>query len=200
MIQEILVNFASVQVWLGLAVGVIGGMVIGAMPGLSGGMAIALLLPVTYSMEPVAALVMLMAIYTAAMTGGSISAILLHTPGTPANAATAIEGYPLTKQGRGLEAVGMSMLSSGIGGLASAIALLVIAPPLAKVSLMFSEPESFLISIFGLTVIGSLAGNSILKGLLMGLVGLFLATVGTDSVTGVLRYTCLLYTSDAADE
>lgn len=187
--QEILANFASVQVWLGLAVGVIGGMVIGAMPGLSGGMAIALLLPVTYSMEPVAALVMLMAIYTAAMTGGSISAILLHTPGTPANAATAIEGYPLTKQGRGLEAVGMSMLSSGIGGLASAIALLVIAPPLAKVSLMFSEPESFLISIFGLTVIGSLAGNSILKGLLMGLVGLFLATVGTDSVTGVLRYT-----------
>lgn len=189
MIQEIIANFCSVQVWLGLAVGVIGGMIIGAMPGLSGGMAIALLLPVTYSMEPVAALVMLMAIYTAAMTGGSISAILLHTPGTPANAATAMEGYPLTLQGRGLEAVGMSMLSSGIGGLASAIALLVIAPPLARVSLMFSEPESFLISIFGLTVIGSLAGNSILKGLLMGLVGLFLATVGTDSVTGVLRYT-----------
>ena len=145
--------------------------------------------PVTYSMEPVAALVMLMAIYTAAMTGGSISAILLHTPGTPANAATAIEGYPLTLQGRGLEAVGMSMLSSGIGGLASAVALLLIAPPLAKVSLLFSEPESFLIAIFGLTVIGSLAGNSILKGLLMGLVGLFLATVGTDSVTGTLRYT-----------
>ncbi len=189
MIQEIISNFCSVQVWLGLAVGVIGGMVVGAMPGLSGGMAIALLLPVTYSMEPVAALVMLMAIYTAAMTGGSISAILLHTPGTPANAATAIEGYPLTKQGRGLEAVGMSMLSSGIGGLSSAIALLVIAPPLAMVSLKFSEPESFLISVFGLTVIGSLAGKSILKGLLMGLVGLFLATVGMDAVTGTLRYT-----------
>ncbi|WP_294852829.1 tripartite tricarboxylate transporter permease [uncultured Oscillibacter sp.] len=189
MIQEIISNFCSIQVWIGLAVGVIGGMVVGAMPGLSGGMAIALLLPVTYSMEPVAALVMLMAIYTSAMTGGSISAILLHTPGTPANAATAIEGYPLTKQGRGLEAVGMSMLSSGIGGLSSAIALLVIAPPLAMVSLKFSEPESFLISIFGLTVIGSLSGNSILKGLLMGLVGLFLATVGMDAVTGTLRYT-----------
>lgn len=189
MIQEIISNFCSVQVWLGLAVGVIGGMVVGAMPGLSGGMAIALLLPVTYSMEPVAALVMLMAIYTSAMTGGSISAILLHTPGTPANAATAIEGYPLTKQGRGLEAVGMSMISSGIGGLSSAIALLVIAPPLAMVSLKFSEPESFLISVFGLTVIGSLAGKSILKGLLMGLVGLFLATVGMDAVTGTLRYT-----------
>ena len=127
-----------------------------------------LLLPITYSMSPVAALVMLMAIYTSAMTGGSISAILLHTPGTPANAATAIEGYPLTKQGRGLEAVGMSMLSSGIGGLLSAIALLVIAPPLAMISLKFSEPESFLIAVFGLTVIGSLAGKSMLKGLLMG--------------------------------
>lgn len=189
MLQEIIANFCSIQVWIGLVVGVVGGMVVGAMPGLSGGMAIALLLPVTYSMEPVAALVMLMAIYTAAMTGGSISAILMHTPGTPANAATAMEGYPLTKQGRGLEAIGMSMLSSGIGGLLSAIALLVIAPPLSKVSLMFSEPETFLISVFGLTVIGSLAGNSILKGLLMGLVGLFLATVGTDVVTGTLRYT-----------
>lgn len=189
MIETVLSNLMSVQVWIGLIVGVVGGMVIGAMPGLSGGMAIALLLPVTYSMEPIAALVMLMAIYTAAMTGGSISAILLHTPGTPANAATALEGYPLTKQGRGLEAVGMSMLSSGFGGLMSAIALLIIAPPLAMVSLKFSEPESFLIAIFGLTVIGSLAGNSILKGLLMGFTGLLMATVGVDSLTGTLRYT-----------
>lgn len=189
MLLTVLHNLMSVQVWLGLAVGVIGGMIVGAMPGLSGGMAIALLLPITYSMEPAAALVMLMAIYTSAMTGGSISAILLHTPGTPANAATAIEGYPLTKQGRGLEAIGMSMLSSGFGGLLSAIALLVIAPPLAMVSLKFSEPEDFLIAVFGLTVIGSLAGKSLLKGLLMGLVGLFMATVGMDSITGSLRYT-----------
>ena len=104
MLQEIIFKFASVQVWIGLVISVIGGMAVGAIPGLSGGMAIALLLPVTYSMEPVAALVMLMAIYTSAMTGGSISAILLHTPGISANAATAMEGYPLTKQGRGLEA------------------------------------------------------------------------------------------------
>ena len=189
MFETVLSNLMTLEVWAGLAVGVIGGMVVGAMPGLSGGMAIALLLPITYSMSPVAALVMLMAIYTSAMTGGSISAILLHTPGTPANAATAIEGDPLTKQGRGLEAVGMSMLSSGIGGLLSAIALLVIAPPLAMISLKFSEPESFLIAVFGLTVIGSLAGKSMLKGLLMGLMGLLLATMGIDNVTGVLRYT-----------
>jgi len=188
-IEAVVTNLMTVEVWVGLFVGVVGGMIVGAMPGLSGGMAIALLLPITYSMSPVAALVMLMAIYTSAMTGGSISAILLHTPGTPANAATALDGYPLTKQGRGLEAIGMSMLSSGIGGLSSAIALLLIAPPLAMVSLKFSEPESFLIAVFGLTVIGSLAGKSILKGLLMGLVGLFMATVGMDNVTGVLRYT-----------
>lgn len=127
-----------------MIVGVVGGMVVGAMPGPQRWYGDCSSAAVTYSMDPVAALVMLMAIYTSAMTGGSISAILLHTPGTPANAATAMEGYPLTKKGRGLEAVGMSMLSSGIGGFASALALLVIAPPLAKVSLMFSEPESFL--------------------------------------------------------
>ena len=119
MFQTVMMNLLAPETLIGLIIGVVGGMVVGAMPGLSGGMAIALLLPVTYSMSPVAALVMLMAIYTSAMTGGSISAILLHTPGTPANAATAMEGYPLTKQGRGLEAVGMSMLSSGIGGTAA---------------------------------------------------------------------------------
>ena len=189
MFQTVMMNLLAPETLIGLIIGVVGGMVVGAMPGLSGGMAIALLLPVAYSMSPVAALVMLMAIYTSAMTGGSISAILLHTPGTPANAATAMEGYPLTKQGRGLEAVGMSMLSSGIGGFVSAVALLVIAPPLAMISLKFSEPESFLIAVFGLTVIGSLAGKSMLKGLLMGLMGLLLATVGVDNVTGVIRYT-----------
>ena len=189
MFETVLSNLMSTNVLIGLVVGVVGGMVVGAMPGLSGAMAIALLLPVTYSMSPIAALVMLMAIYTSAMTGGSISAILLHTPGTPANAATAMEGYPLTKKGRGLEAVGMSMLSSGIGGFISAVALLLIAPPLAMISLKFSEPESFLISIFGLTVIGSLAGKSMTKGLLMGAVGLLLATIGVDNITGVHRYT-----------
>lgn len=189
MIQEVLTNFFSFEVLAALLIGVCGGMIIGSLPGLSGSMAIALLLPVTFSMDPAAGLIMLMAIYTAAMTGGSISAILLHTPGTPANAATALEGYPLTKQGRGLEAVGMSMISSTFGGVFSAVALIIIAPPLAKVSLMFSEPEYFLVALFGMTIIGSLASDSMLKGLIMGVAGLFLATVGMDSVTGALRFT-----------
>lgn len=186
---QVLSNLLSFESMIALIVGVVGGMIIGALPGLSGSMAIALLLPITFSMDPAAALIMLMAIYTSAMTGGSISAILLHTPGTPASAATVIEGYPLTKQGRGLEAVGMSMISSTFGGLFSAVALLAIAPPLARISLKFSEPEYFLIALFGLTIIGSLAGDSMVKGLLMGLLGLFFATVGLDGVSGMIRFT-----------
>lgn len=182
-------NLFTIEVLIALIVGVGLGMVIGAMPGLSGTMAIALLLPITYSMKAAPALIMLMSIYTSAMTGGSIPAILLHTPGTPGNAATAIEGYPMTKQGRGLEALGISMISSTFGGIFSAIALLVIAPPLAKISLLFSEPENFLVAIFGLTIIGSLAGSNITKGLLCGAIGLVLATVGIDNITGTLRFT-----------
>lgn len=189
MLLEVLSNIFSFNVLIALLIGVVGGMIIGALPGLSGSMAIALLLPITFSMDSAAGLIMLMAIYTSAMTGGSISAILLHTPGTPANAATVLDGYPLTKQGRGLEAIGMSLMGSVFGGVFSAIALFIIAPPLAKVSLMFSEPEYFLVAVFGLSIIGSLAGDSILKGLLMGLLGLFIATIGLDSVSGVLRFT-----------
>jgi len=187
-LNAVIQNLFTLDVLIALLVGVCLGMVIGAMPGLSGTMAIALLLPITYSMDAAPALIMLMAIYTSAMTGGSISAILLHTPGTPGNAATAIEGYPMTKQGRGLEALGISMLSSTFGGVLSAIALLLIAPPLAKVSLLFSEPENFLVAIFGLTIIGSLAGEDMIKGLLCGAIGLALATVGIDNISGTLRF------------
>ena len=181
-------NLFTVDVLIALLVGTILGMVIGALPGLSGTMAIALLLPITYSMKAAPAIIMLMAIYTSAMTGGSISAILLHTPGTPSNAATSIDGYPMTLQGRGNQALGLSMISSTFGGVFSAIALLLLAPPLAKVSLLFSEPENFLVAIFGLTVIGSLGGDDMVKGLLSGALGLLLAVIGMDNITGVIRY------------
>lgn len=182
-------NLFTIDVAIALIIGVGLGMVVGALPGLSGTMAIALLLPVTYSMKAAPAIIMLMAIYTAAMTGGSIPAILLHTPGTPGNAATALDGYPMTLQGKGNQALGISMMSSTFGGIFSAVALLVLAPPLAKVSLLFSEPENFLVAVFGLTVIGSLGGDDMLKGLLSGAIGLLLATVGIDNISGVLRYT-----------
>ncbi len=187
--ETIAANLFSFQTGVALLVGVVGGMVIGVLPGLNATMAVSLLLPVTFSMEPYAGFIMLMAIYTAAFYGGSISAILIRTPGTPSSAATAIDGYELTRQGRGLEAIGMATVASMIGGTLSGIALLTISPLLAKVSLLFSAPEYFLIAIFGLTVIGGLSGGSMIKGFLMGAFGLFLGTIGLDSITGQLRFT-----------
>lgn len=188
MFAEILEQLLSFQTLLGLLVGVGGGMVIGALPGLGATMGIAILIPVTYSMEPVPALIMLTAIYTSAIYGGSITAILLHTPGTPASAATAMDGYKLTLRGEGLRAIGMSTVGSTIGGTISGIALLLIAPPLARFSLQFNAPEYFLLAIFGLTIIGSLAADNLLKGLISGIFGLCLALVGYDVMNGIPRF------------
>lgn len=177
------------DVLMAMMVGVIGGMVIGILPGLGGTIAAALMMPLTYSLSPVAALVMLTAIYTSAVYGGSFTAILLHTPGTTASAATAIDGYELTKQGRGLEAIGIASFASVFGGFFSGIMLLMIAPSLSKVALMFSSSEYFLIAVFGLTIIGSLVKDAPVKGLASGAFGLLISTVGMDSMTGELRFT-----------
>lgn len=174
---------------LALLVGVVGGIVIGALPGFSASMGVALLIPVTYGMSPVAGLVMLVAVYTSSIYGGSITATLCHTPGTPASAATALDGYKLTQQGRGMEAVGVATVASTIGGVVGAAALLTLSPLLGAFSLKFSALEYFLLSVFGLTIIGSLAGDSIVKGLFSGILGLFLGTVGIDSISGAPRMT-----------
>ncbi len=174
---------------IALITGVVAGMIVGALPGLSATMAVALLIPLTFSMGAVPGLVMLTAIYTSAIYGGSISAILLHTPGTPSSAATALDGYQLTKQGRGLEAIGVSTISSMIGGIISGFTLLFLAPPLSLISLKFSNPEYFLIAVFGLTIIASLATDSVVKGLLSGIFGLVVGLVGTDMLTGFPRFT-----------
>jgi putative tricarboxylic transport membrane protein len=187
--MEILQTFLTLQSLIALMVGVLGGMLIGALPGLGATMGVALLIPITYGMEPTAALIMLTSIYTSAIYGGSITAILIHTPGTPASAATAADGYALTLQGKGLEALGASTICSMIGGTISAIALMTIAPPLAGFSLRFSAAEYFLIAIFGLTIIGSLAGDNMLKGLLSGIFGLALGLIGYDVSFGVARFT-----------
>ena len=181
-------NLLTVEAGIGLFIGVVGGMVIGALPGLSATMGIALLIPATYGMDPTAAILMLASIYTSAVYGGSISAILIHTPGTPSSAATCLDGYPMTQKGEALHAIGLSTTSSVIGGTISAIALLLIAPPLARVSLRFSSPEYFLIAIFGLTLIASLSSGSMIKGLLAGAVGLVAGLIGF-SPDGFARYT-----------
>lgn len=186
---EVISNILSFESLIALVIGVVGGMVIGALPGLNATMAISLLIPITYSMSPYAAFIMMMAVYTSAFYGGSLTAILIHTPGTPSSAATAGDGYALTQQGRGLEAMGMSTVASAFGGLMSGIALLTLAPLLGRLTLFFSAPEYFLIVILGLSIIGGLGTGSMVKGFLMGVFGLLLGTVGTDGITGQLRFT-----------
>lgn len=182
-------NLLNLETILAILFGVIAGIVVGSLPGLSATMAIALLIPVTFGMNPVAGLTMLATIYTSAVYGGSISAILIHTPGTPASAAASLDGYKMTQQGLGAKAIGISTISSMIGGFVSGFALLFLAPPLSRVSLAFSAPEYFLIAIFGLTIIGSLAAKSMIKGLASGLLGLLIGTIGVDILTGYPRFT-----------
>ena len=174
---------------IAIFVGVVSGIFIGAMPGFSASMGVALLIPVTFGMSPVAGLLMLTAVYTSAIYGGSITATLCHTPGTPASAATSIDGYKLTQQGRGMETVGVCTLASMIGGSVGALALLFLSPPLGRFSLQFSALEYCLLALFGVTIIGSLAGESLAKGIFSGILGLFLGTVGLDAITGAPRFT-----------
>jgi putative tricarboxylic transport membrane protein len=189
LLYDIIYSIFQIDTLVAMAVGIFFGIVIGALPGLSAPLGIALLIPVTFGMRPAPALIMLAVLYTSAVYGGSISAILIHTPGTSASAATALDGYQMTLQGKGLQALGLSTLYSMIGGTCSGIALLFLAPPLAKVSLMFGPPEYFMVALFGLTIIGSLASGNVLKGLWAGIIGMLLSTVGMDINTGVYRFT-----------
>lgn len=177
------------EVLICLFIGTVGGVIIGALPGLSASMGVALMIPVTYSMNPVPAIVMLSAIYTSAIYGGSITASLINTPGTPASAATAMDGFALTKRGEGLKAIGICTIASMIGGTFSAVMLLLLAEPLAKISLLFGPAEYCLMGVFGLSIIGSLAGENMVKGLISGLLGVFIGTIGLDYMLAVPRYT-----------
>jgi len=169
--------------------GVTIGIIIGALPGLSATMGVALLLPITFGMDAGIGLCMLVALYCGAMYGGSISAILLHTPGTPAAAATCLDGYPMAQKGQAGKAIGFSLVASFCGGIFSAFALLFIAPPLSKVSLLFGPPEYFSLAILGLTLIATLTQGDWIKGLISGSIGLLIAMVGLDIVTAQSRFT-----------
>jgi putative tricarboxylic transport membrane protein len=182
---EILLDFDIV---LALFVGTIGGMVVGALPGFTAAMGVSLLLPLTFGMEPIPSMVMLTALYTSAIYGGSISAILIHTPGTPASGATADDGFELTKQGLGLQALGVSTICSCIGGIMSGLALLFIAPPLAEISLLFGPAEYLFVAFFGLTIIGSLCSGGIVKGLVCAAFGLAISCIGIDTDTQYPRF------------
>lgn len=171
-----------------IVAGCVFGIVIGAIPGLTSTMGVALMVPVTFAMEPSTGLMLLGSVYCSSVYGGSISAILLNTPGTPAGAATVLDGHQMTLKGQSKQALGISAISSCIGGVFSAIVLATMAPWLAKQALRFGPPEYFALAVFGLTIISSLAGKNPYKGLLAGVLGLLLATVGMDPVHGIDRF------------
>ena len=171
-----------------MAAGVAMGIIIGCMPGLSAAMGVALMLPMTFTMKPETGLIVLGAIYCGAIFGGSISAILIHTPGTPASAATAIEGYQMTLRGQAGKALFTACYASFWGGLLSCISLYFFSPLLAKLTLKFMSAEYFWLSIFGLTIIAGVSSKSIVKGLMSGALGLLISTIGLDPITGVKRF------------
>ena len=169
--------------------GTVVGIVIGALPGFTSTMGVALFIPFSYSMPPATGMIFLVSIYCSSTYGGSISAILINTPGTPSAVITTIDGYEMTKNGEGGRALAMAVFSSLIGGLFSAMALLLIAPPLARLVLLFGPVEIFYLALFGLSIIVGFSKGSLVKGLISGIVGLLLATVGVDMISGVYRYT-----------
>jgi putative tricarboxylic transport membrane protein len=172
-----------------LVVGAILGIIIGALPGLGPSIGLSLLIPFTYSMSPELSMLLMISLYTSAEYGGSISAILLSTPGTAAAAATAIDGYAMAQQGRANEAISISLTASTVGGVLGGLALLLLAMPLAKLALQFGPAGYFAVGLFGLTSVAALSGGSLVKGLLGAAFGLALATVGIDPIAGTPRFT-----------
>ena len=188
-IGEAMVNLLTVQNFVFVNIGLFIGIIFGAIPGMNGNLAITVLLPFTFQMDTVPALLMLTAIFFGSNFGGSISAVLINTPGTNAAAATLIDGYPMCQKGQPRRALDMALVASTVGGLISALCLLFFAPQISKVAITFGSPEYFALAIFGLSVIASVSGKSLVKGLISGGLGVLLASVGIDSVSGLTRFT-----------
>ncbi len=172
-------------IFLGIAMGI----VVGAVPGLNGPMAIALAVPMTYYMSPLAAIAFLVGINKGGTFGGSISAILLNTPGTPEAAATCFDGHPLAKKGKGEKALKMALYASVFGDTFSDIILILVAAPIAVVALKMGPPEIFAVIVFALTIIAGLEAKQLVKGLIGAGLGIFFASVGMDPNTATPRLT-----------
>jgi putative tricarboxylic transport membrane protein len=170
-------------------IGVVAGVVIGALPGLGPTVGISVLLPLTFGMKPVSALIMLCGIYYGTMYGGSISSILINTPGDSAAIMTTLDGYPMAKKGLAGKALGMAAIASVAGGTICVMLFMYLAPALASYALRFGPPEYFALMVLGLTTISGMTGENPFKGYLSALAGLFLASIGLDLVQGVPRFT-----------
>ena len=191
LLQNIFTGFLNVldlNVFLVINFGLVLGIIFGALPGLTATMGVALFMPLTFGMDPILGITMLLGIYCGGIYGGSVTANLIKTPGTPASAATILDGYPLVQQGHAGKALDMSLVASVIAGLFSAIILLLVAPQLARIALKFGPPEYFALAMFGLTIIASVASKNLFKGIIMGCFGMYVSTIGLDEIGGMPRF------------
>lgn len=188
-LSEVFALLLSIDNFIAIAAGVAIGVVIGAIPGLTTTMAVALALPFTFSLEPITGILLLVGIYKGGMYGGSITAILIRTPGSPAAACTVLDGYPLAQQGKAKKALKMALYSSFVADFISNLALIFFAGFLATFALNFGPPEYFWLICFSLTIIVSISGESILKGLIAAALGIIASGVGLDSVYASQRLT-----------
>ena len=183
---SLILEFENIILILG---GVLIGVMVGALPGLSSPMAIALLIPFTITLDPVAAIAMMAALYCAGTFGGSITAILINAPGAPPAVATALDGYPMAKNGEPGRALGLAAVSSVLGGIFSLIVFIFAAPLLAQVALEFGPQEYFGLAIFALSMLATMSGKSSIRNLISGCVGVLIGTIGIHLTTGVERFT-----------
>lgn len=188
-VMSALGHLVNVQSLIFIILGVFIGILFGAIPGMSANLGVTVFLPFTFVLGTVPALLLLCGIFYGANFGGSISAILINTPGTNGACATLLDGYPLAQKGHALKALDMALVASTFGGLVSALSLLFFSQPISMVAMQFGAPEYFALALFGLSIIASVSGKSILKGLVSGCLGMLLASVGIDSVSGISRFT-----------
>ena len=165
------------------------GVIFGALPGVSASMAVVLGLTFTYSMDPLTSIAFLVAIYCAAITGGGITAILFKIPGTPSSAPTTFDGHPMAQNGQPMKALSISLFTSAIGGIFAAVAMFLISPQLATAALKFGPSELFAVSFLGMSILTALDEGNVLKTLISGVLGLWLATIGMDPIRGIARFT-----------
>lgn len=172
-----------------ILIGVLIGMTMGSLPGMTATMTVAVLVSFTFGMEPAEGMMLLLGIYGGALYAGSIPAILIRTPGTPSAAATVFDGFPLAERGRAGQAIAVATVASFVGGATSVVFLTLLSPQIAAFALAFGSSEYFALAVFGLTIIASISGDSLVKGLISGLLGMLLATVGIDPVLAYPRFT-----------
>ncbi len=183
---QAILTFQTIGLMLG---GMTAGLLVGALPGLTATMAVAILVPLTFGLDAIPALAMLLSIYLGAVSGGFVSAILVNTPGTPASIATTFDGYPMTQQGKAGKALGLAFMASIVGSLIGIVALVLFAPVISRAALRFSAPEYFAIAVFGLSMIVGISGRDLAKGAISAVLGLLVGAIGIDPVLGTTRFT-----------